>query len=370
MNGDGSAELRAEPELQLRTDTISYDIADGNGGDRHWHELTITVTAVNDNPVANAGTATTAEDIALNNIDVLANDTDVDGDTLSVTGATAVNGTVTVNGDGTLNYTPNANFNGTDTISYDLSDGNGGTATGTLTITVTAVNDNPVANADTATTAEDVALNNIDVLANDTDVDGDTLSVTGASALNGTVTVNGDGTLNYTPNANFNGTDTISYDIADGNGGTATGTLTITVTAVNDNPVANADTASTIEDIALNNIDVLGNDTDVDGDTLGVTGVSALNGTVTVNGDGTLNYTPNLNFNGTDTISYDIADGNGGTATGTLTITVTAVNDNPVANADTESRHGRRHLDDNMDVMGNDMPDGDDDALSVTAVSR
>ena len=84
-----------------------------------------------------------------------------------------------MNGDGTLNYTPNLNFNGTDTISYDIADGNGGTATGTLTITVTAVNDNPVANADTATTAEDVALNNINVLGNDTDVDGDTLSVTG-----------------------------------------------------------------------------------------------------------------------------------------------------------------------------------------------
>ena len=119
-----------------------------------------------------------------------------------------------------------------------------------------------------ATTAEDVALNNIDVLGNDTDVDGDTLTVTGASALNGTVTVNGDGTLNYTPNLNFNGTDTISYDIADGNGGTATGTLTINVTAVNDNPVANADSDTTAEDVVLNNIDVLGNDTDVDGDTL------------------------------------------------------------------------------------------------------
>ena len=68
-------------------------------------------------------------------------------------------------------------------------------------------------------TAEDVALNNIDVLGNDTDVDGDPLSVTGASALSGTVTVNPDGTLNYTPNLNFNGTDTISYDISDGNGG-------------------------------------------------------------------------------------------------------------------------------------------------------
>ena len=222
-------------------------------------------------------------------------------------------------------------------VQVSYTDGYGATEgplTSAQTAPVTNINDTPVANADTATTVEDIALNNINVLANDTDADGDVLTVTGATATNGSVTVNPDGTLYYTPNTNFNGTDTISYDISDGNGGVATGTLTITVTAVNDNPVANADTASTTEDIALNNIDVLGNDTDVEGDTLSVTGASALNGTVTVNGDGTLNYTPNLNFNGTDTISYDIADGNGGTATGTLMITVTAVNDNPVANAD------------------------------------
>ena len=333
VNPDGTLNYTPNGDFN-GTDTISYDISDGNGG-TSTGTLTITVTAVNDNPVANADSATTSEDVVLSNIDVLGNDTDVDGDTLSVTGATATSGTVTVNPDGTLNYTPNLNFNGTDTINYNIADGNGGVATGTLTITVTAVNDNPAANADSATTSEDVPLTNIDVLSNDTDVDGDTLSVTGASATSGTVTVNPDGTLNYTPSADFNGTDTISYDIADGNGGTDTGTLTITVTAVNDNPVTNADTATTSEDVALNNIDVLGNDTDIDGDTLSVTGASAANGTVTVNPDGTLNYTPNGNFNGTDTISYDIADGNGGTDTGTLTITVTAVNDNPVANADT-----------------------------------
>ena len=78
-----------------------------------------------------------------------------------------------------MTYTPNLNFNGIDTFTYDITDGNGGSDTGTLTITVTAVNDKPVANDDTATTAEDVTLNNIDVLSNDTDVDGDTLSVTG-----------------------------------------------------------------------------------------------------------------------------------------------------------------------------------------------
>ncbi|MDV7040500.1 cadherin-like domain-containing protein, partial [Dickeya solani] len=164
--------------------------------------LTITVTAVNDAPVAGSDSATTAEDTPVT-VDVLANDSDVDGNPLIVTAATAGNGSVVINPDGTLTYTPNTNFNGTDTVTYTVSDGQGGVATGTLTITVTAVNDAPVAANDSATTAEDTPVT-VDVLANDSDVDGNPLTVTAATAGNGTVVINADGTLTYTPNANFN----------------------------------------------------------------------------------------------------------------------------------------------------------------------
>ncbi|WP_197275892.1 Ig-like domain-containing protein, partial [Vibrio coralliirubri] len=93
-------------------------------------------------------------------------------------------------------YTPNGDYNGSDTITYTISDGNAGTDTATIAVTVTPVNDGPVANDDTAiTTDEDTAVSNINVLNNDTDVDGDTLTVTGATADNGTVTINDDGTL-------------------------------------------------------------------------------------------------------------------------------------------------------------------------------
>ncbi|WP_038909840.1 cadherin-like domain-containing protein, partial [Dickeya dadantii] len=128
-----------------------------------------------------------------------------------------------------------------------VSDGAGGVATGTLTVTVTAVNDAPVAAADTATTNEDTPVT-VDVLANDSDVDGNPLTVTAATAGNGTVVINADGTLTYMPDANFNGTDTVTYTVSDGAGGVVTGTLTITVTAVNDAPVAGSDTATTLED--------------------------------------------------------------------------------------------------------------------------
>ena len=182
----------------------------------------------NANPVANPDVATTDEDTAVV-IDVLANDTDGNFDPLTVTTATATNGTVTINGDGTLTYTPNANYNGPDQILYSIEDGNGGTATSTVAVTVNPVNDAPVANDDIATTALNTPVV-IDVLGNDTDVDGDTLAVLGTPvSADGTVTVNGDGTLTFTPTTGFVGEATISYDVTDGNGGTDTAVVIVTV---------------------------------------------------------------------------------------------------------------------------------------------
>ena len=139
--------------------------------------------------------------------DELATDSEPDGDPLTVTGASATNGTVVINPDGTLTYTPNANFNGTDTVTYTISDGQGGTSIASVAVTVVPVNDPPVAANDTASTNEDVPIT-IGVLGNDTDLDGDSLTVTAAAASNGTVTINPDGTIGYTPGANINGDDT------------------------------------------------------------------------------------------------------------------------------------------------------------------
>ncbi|HVR66437.1 MAG TPA: cadherin-like domain-containing protein, partial [Verrucomicrobiae bacterium] len=260
-------------------------------------------------PVANNDIAATNEDTAVT-VNVLANDKDANGDSLTVTGATALHGAVTINANGTLTYTPVGNYNGGDTISYTISDGKGGTASGSVAVTVAAVNDGPVAAGDKAATNEDTAVT-VNVLGNDSDVDGDKLSVTAASAGHGTVTVNADGTLTYKGDANFNGNDTITYSISDGHGGTASSTVAVTVNAVNDGPVAGADKAMVNEDGAVT-VDVLGNDSDVDGDKLTVTGAAAGHGTVTVNADGTLTYTPNANYSGGDTITYSVSDGKGG----------------------------------------------------------
>ena len=422
-NGDGTASLTGIPtNAEVGDHSVVLNVNDGEVSSNQ--SFTITVANTNDAPVANNDSASTFEDIAINNINILANDSDVDGDPIIVTSASAGNGIITINGDGTLNYIPDTNFNGTDIISYEIDDGNGGVDTGTLTLLVTSVNDIPVANADISTTNEDITLNNINVISNDTDVDGDILRVTGATADNGTITINPDSSLNYSPDANFNGTDTIYYDITDDNGGSVTGILSVFVTAindapsvtginlgnidedssiiitqetlllgssdtegdslsainltlsngsgtltdnqdgswsfqptadwngpvsfnfdvsdgtdtiintasltvnpVNDSPVAINDSASTNEDTALNNINVLINDSDIDGDSLTVVTATASNGTVSINADSSLNYVPNADFIGSDTISYTLDDGNGATSTGEVSIIVNPASD-------------------------------------------
>ena len=224
-----------------------------------------------------------------------------------------------------VDYTPAADFNGTETITYTVSDGTD-TSEGTFTITVTAVNDAPVAVANTLTVDEDSSISNTDVIANDTDVEDDTLTLTAVSTDGtGTVAVNSDGlSVDYTPAANFNGTETITYTVSDGTD-TSEGTFTITVTAVNDAPVAIEDSLEVIEDSTLTSTDVIANDTDIDGDTLSLTAVSTDGtGTVAVNSDGlSVDYTPAANFNGTETITYTVSDGTD-TSEGTFTVTVTS----------------------------------------------
>ena len=240
-------------------------------------------------PVAVANTLTVNEDATLISTNVISNDTEQDGDTLSLTAvSTDGTGTVAVNSDGlSVDYTPAANFNGTETITYTVSDG-ALSANGTFTITVTAVNDAPVAVANTLTVDEDSSISNTDVIANDTDVEDDTLTLTAVSTDGtGTVAVNSDGlSVDYTPAANFNGTETITYTVSDG-ALSANGTFTITVTAVNDAPVAVANTLTVDEDSSISNTDVIANDTDVEDDTLTLTAVSTDGtGTVAVNADG------------------------------------------------------------------------------------
>ncbi|MES9947251.1 MAG: tandem-95 repeat protein, partial [Candidatus Thiodiazotropha sp.] len=351
------------------TDTFTYTIDDGNGG-TDTASVTVTVGAVNDAPVATDDAIGTNEDVPVT-VDVLPNDSDPDGDALTVTAVTqGTNGSVAIDPvSGNPVYTPNPDFNGTDTFTYTIDDGNGGTDTATVTVTVGAVNDAPVATDDAIGTNEDIPVT-VDVLPNDSDPDGDTLTVTSVTqGTNGSVTIDPvSGNPVYTPNPDFNGTDTFTYTIDDGNGGTDTATVTVTVGAVNDAPLATDDTVGTNEDIPVT-VDVLPNDSDPDGDTLTVTSVTqGTNGSVTIDPvTGNPIYTPDPDFNGTDTFTYTIDDGNGGTDTATVTVTVDAVNDTPVAIDDTIDTDEDVPV--TVDVLPNDS-DPDGDTLTITSVTQ
>jgi len=313
------------------TDSFTYRANDGttNSGPA---TVTITVVPVNDAPVANPDSYTTNEDTALTVAapGVLANDTDVDGNALTAALVTGpASGTLALNANGAFTYTPNANFNGTDSFTYRANDGTTTSGPATVTITVVPVNDAPVANPDSYTTNEDTALTVAapGVLANDTDVDGNALTaalVTGPAS--GTLTLNTNGAFTYTPNANFNGTDSFTYRANDGTTTSGPATVTITVVPVNDAPVANADSYTTNQDAALTVAapGVLANDTDVDGNTLTaalVTGPAS--GQLTLNANGSFTYTPNAGFNGTDTFVYRASDGT--TVSNPVAVTITVV---------------------------------------------
>jgi hypothetical protein len=323
----------------------------------------------NNVPTANGDSATTefGSPVSLN---VLANDTDKDGDTLSISSfdATSANGgTVTKDASGNLVYTPKAGFTGTDTFKYTVSDGKGGTSTATATVTVKAEpNKAPVAANDSASTPYGTAAT-LNVLGNDTDPNGDPLSVQSfTQPTNGTVTQGTDGKLVYTPKAGFTGTDTFTYTVSDGKGGTATGTATVSVGAKpNSAPVAGNDSVTTAYGQAVTP-NLLGNDTDADGDTLSITKFSQpANGTVTQGTDGKLTYTPKPGFSGTDTFQYQVSDGKGGTATGTATVTV-AGKPNAVPVAGNDAANTAYNTPVSVKVLGNDT-DADGDTLSISS---
>ncbi|HIF9115006.1 TPA: tandem-95 repeat protein, partial [Photobacterium damselae] len=253
--------------------------------------------------------------------------TDADGDNLTFKpGADPTNGSVTVNPDGSWEYVPNPDFNGEDSFTVVVDDGNGGTDTITVTVNVTPVNDAPVGEDISAETQEETVVTG---QLTATDVDGDNLTFKpGSAPTNGSVTVNPDGSWEYVPNSDFNGEDSFTVVVDDGNGGTDTITVTVNVTPVNDAPVGEDVSAETQEETAVTGQLTA---TDVDGDNLSFKpGTNPENGSVTVNPDGSWEYVPNPDFNGEDSFTVVVDDGNGGTDTITVTVNVTPVNDAPV----------------------------------------
>jgi hypothetical protein len=305
--------------------------------------VSLTVSAVQDPPVASDDAYVGQEDEVLSVIApaILGNDTDVDGDALQVSLlADGAHGSVTLQPDGSFSYAPTPDFNGSDSFTYTLDDGQGGTDTGIVILSLAAVNDAPVAVDDVIATSEDapLLLAAPGVVDNDSDVDADALSVSLASpAAHGTLVLDVNGGVSYTPNADFYGADAFTYVVQDGQGGSDTANVSITVIAVNDPPAATTDAFSTDEDVplAIAAPGILANDTDVEGDALQAERESGpSHGELTLNPDGSFLYTPDRNFFGGDTFTYRVRDGNGGLANGTVVLAVRPINDAPRTNSD------------------------------------
>ncbi|WP_353519114.1 tandem-95 repeat protein [Vibrio parahaemolyticus] len=261
--------------------------------------------------------------------ELLSNVDDEDKDTLSVENLIIDkgNGTLVDNGDGTWTFTPQIDDDTEVSFTFDIIDDEDLVVSGSANLDILPINDAPNAKNDVITTEEDTAVT-IDVLVNDSDVEGDVLSIQSASVPSeqGSVDIV-DGKLVFTPAENFNGEATISYIVTDGDL-TDEAKVSVTVTPVNDSPVAVDDTVSTQEDTAVT-IDVLTNDTDVDGDKLSIESASVPKeqGTVEVV-DGKLVFTPAENFNGDAEITYTVTDGEL-TDEAKVTVTVNPVNDAP-----------------------------------------
>jgi putative nucleotidyltransferase with HDIG domain len=262
---------------------------------------------------------TTAEDQPAT-VDVAANDT-ADGQVVVVSVGRAGHGTATLSGAGVVHYAPDRNYHGDDSLTYTARDSEGHTDEGTVSVTVTSVNDAPNAADDTLRVAEDSGSSDLSLLGNDSDPDGDHLTVTSVSDPNhGSVKQTADGYA-YRPADDYNGPDHMTYTVSDGQGGTTTAALSVDVTPVNDAPIVGpAAYAATVgRRLSVNAANgVLANASDIEGDHLTV--VSDDSPAIDIAADGSFAYTPLLV--GQRTVSFRVSDGKD-TTMGTMTITVT-----------------------------------------------
>jgi putative nucleotidyltransferase with HDIG domain len=285
----------------------------------------ITVRPVNDAPRATDDVVDAEEDTPVA-IDVLANDSDVDEEPLrisSVTGETHGNAIIR---DGDVRWSAPPNFHGRASFVYRVEDPDGASGTGRVTVAVNPVNDVPRAASDSASTQEDVPVR-IGVLANDSDLDGDVLKVRDVAAP-GTGSVSYDAAaVTYSPPPDFSGTTTFTYGVSDGNGGSATGTVEVSVAPVNDAPRALDDAVSVLENASIT-IDVLGNDGDPEGDAISLTSFSQPSiGNAVRDGDRVLFTAPASA--GSTSFEYVVGDAHGASGHGVVSITVVGINSPP-----------------------------------------
>ncbi|MCC6271460.1 MAG: tandem-95 repeat protein, partial [Microbacteriaceae bacterium] len=291
-------------------DAFTYTISDGNGGSDTASVAITVVMGNNAVPVAVADAVSINEDAAPTSIAVLANDTGLTDLPLTVALVSQpASGTAEVQSDNTILYTAPPGYSGVVSFTYSVADVDLQSSSAEVTITISAVDDVPVATADSVTLPEDTAVN-VAVLANDPNLgDAPTTLTIQTEPIHGTAVIETDNSITYTPEPNYFGTDTFAYRIADSTQ-SAQAIVTLIVTAVADAPEAVADVASGRAGQELD-IDVMANDISVDGDELTLTITTPpANGTATVE-SGVVHYAPNPGYTGSDTFLYSVTNTSG-----------------------------------------------------------
>ncbi len=349
--------------------TLTFSVTDKNGA---TSSDTVDITVVNRAPIANDQSVSTDEDTDL---PITLTASDEDGDPLTYSVLTLpTNGTLSGIAPN-LTYTPNPDFFGPDSFTFQVNDGLANSNTATVSITVNPVNDPPIAVDDIYTTDEDTP---VDLFVLDNDSAGPAnenqqLNLHAISFPEYGILVSYPGGMQYLPNTDFNGTDSFTYQICDSDGACDTATVTLLVETVNDPPTAGDDSVTTDEDTPVT-FDVLANDNDVDGD-LDPASVSVVsgssNGTLTHNGNGSFTYAPDANFNGTDSFTYQVCDSNGICDSATVTLSINPVNDAPTCTdvtPDVTTLWPPNHQFVPITVSGATDIEGDTITVSVTSI--
>ena len=364
FNANGS--FSYSPSAQFSgNDSFSYKIVTDEF-ESNTAAVNITVNEVNDPPAAVNDSVSTPMNTQVV-ISVLANDSDPEGSPLSASTVTApANGTAVINGDNTVTYAPNADFTGLDTFSYTVTDGDAN-AQATVTVNVTQT---PVAVDDAYAVTEDSTLVVAapGVLHNDITLGENPAAALVSPPANGTLEFASDGALNYAPNSNFSGVDSFVYDFTSGGMQSSAATVNITVTPVNDAPVAAYDSATTAYNTPIA-VNALANDTDADNDALSVGAITGApsNGSAAINPDNTITYTPNTGFSGTDRFYYTATDGTLSSNVARVVMSVKA-NQLPVAVIDSATTTVNAPV--AIDLAANDYdPDGTIDRSTVTVLT-
>ncbi len=312
------------------------------------------LNAVNTPPVSSDGSGSTNEDTLLSAQLPTASDANNDQITYSlVTGPS--HGAAQVQSNGAYLYSPTANYNGSDSFTFQVSDGKGGSNTYTESISILPRNDAPISSDGNGLTSEDTTLTVALPAATDPEGDPFTYALVAAPS-HGKAAVGSDGTLIYVPTANFHGGDTIQFSVTDSHAASNTYTYTIAVSSVNDPPVSSSGSGTTNEDTLLSAH--LPASSDVDGDLISyslVTGPS--HGAAQVQSNGAYLYSPDANYNGVDSFTFEVSDVNGGSNTYTESIDVLPRNDAPISTNGSASTNENTIL--SSDLPGATDPEGD-----------